>query len=186
MILIAGLGNPGKDYENTRHNIGFVVADRLLDDLAVQVTYYKFNAEVFESDYSGKKLLIVRPLLYMNNSGASLKHFITQYSLEIDRILVIHDDIDIDFGKIRLKTGGGTGGHNGLESLVKHMGNADFDRLRFGVGRPPKKIDPAVYVLSRFKRVELKNLFFIVDKAVTSIKDYIEFGIDYAMNKYNN
>lgn len=186
MILIVGLGNPGKDYENTRHNAGFIVTDRLLDDLVIQVTYYKFNAEVFESDYSGKKLLIVKPLLYMNNSGASVKHFISQYSLEIERMLVIHDDLDIDFGTIKLKSCGGTGGHNGLESLVKHLGNADFDRLRFGIGRPLRKKDPAAYVLSRFKRAELKNLFLIVDRAVSAIKDYIEFNIDYAMNKYNN
>ncbi|MBM3714049.1 MAG: aminoacyl-tRNA hydrolase, partial [Actinobacteria bacterium] len=185
MILIVGLGNPGRDYCKTRHNIGFAVVDRLLEGLISQVTYYKFNAEVFEADYKNTKLLIVKPLTYMNNSGTSVKHFINQYFSEIERILVIHDDIDIEFGLVKLKIGGGSGGHNGLESLVKHLGNTDFDRLRFGIGRPPKKIDPAAYVLSGFKRIELKSLDNIIDRAAEAIKDYIEFGIDYAMNKYN-
>ena len=186
MILIVGLGNPGKEYHQTRHNIGFVIVDRFLKDLDIQVSSYKFNSEIFESDFPNRKLLIVKPLTYMNNSGASVKHFFMQYSLEIERMLVIHDDLDINFGKIRLRTSGGTGGHNGLESLVSHLGNYDFDRLRFGIGRPHGRKDPADFVLSRFKKLEIACLDLIIEKAVAAIKDYIEYGIDYAMNKYNN
>ena len=186
MMLIVGLGNPGVEYSQTRHNIGFIVIDKFLEKLDKPASFLKFNSEIYKSKYFSSELLLVKPLTFVNKSGTSISNIVNHYDIKSDEILVIHDDLDIEFGMIKFKCGGGTGGHNGLESIVEHLGNADFNRLRFGIGRPPGRKDPAVFVLSRFRKAETGELDFLIERSISAIKDYIYFGIDYTMNEYNN
>lgn len=185
MILIAGLGNPGKDYEFTRHNIGFRIADKFIEGFEKKSFYKKFDSLICESSFSDQKLIIIKPQTFMNNSGISIALYYRSFGNQIDSLLVIHDDIDIEFGEIRLKRGGSTGGHKGLESIVESLGNCEFDRLRFGIGRPPGKQDPADYVLEEFKKKEKEDVEIGVQRSVDIIKDYLTEGIEFAMNKYN-
>ena len=185
MILIVGLGNPGDEYKLTRHNIGFVIIDKLAEILGKKTQYFKFNSSIVESRYIKRKLLLVKPLTFMNNSGEAVTSIYNFYKSQIKSILVISDDIDIELGEIRLKVNGGTGGHKGLESIVRSLGNANFDRLRFGVGRPAGRKDAASYVLSEFKKSEASEVEFSIQRSVDAIKDYIVNGIEYSMNKYN-
>ena len=185
-MLIVGLGNPGIEYCETRHNIGFIIIDRFLEHLESPSSFLKFSSEIHKSKYSGRELLLVKPLTFVNRSGTSISNIVDHYGIESGDILVIHDDLDIEFGIVKFKCGGGTGGHNGLESIVEHLGNADFNRLRFGIGRPPGRKDPAVFVLSGFRKAEKNELDFLIDRSISAIKDYIDSGIDYAMNEYNN
>jgi PTH1 family peptidyl-tRNA hydrolase len=187
MIFIVGLGNPGEKYKQTRHNIGFVIVNAFLNLQENYSTFIKFNSEISRLAYRQKEILLLKPLTFMNNSGKPVASAMSLYSLDdTGRLLVIHDDIDIDFGKIRLKRGGGTGGHNGLESIAEQLGHSDFDRLRFGLGRPPGSKDPADFVLSNFSRLEKKVIEQCLQAALDVIDDYIANGIDYTMNKYNS
>ncbi len=185
MILIAGLGNPGKDYEFTRHNIGFRIADKFTEEFEKKSLYRKFDSLICELSFNDQKLIILKPQTFMNNSGISIALYYRFLGNQINSLMVIHDDIDIEFGEIRLKKGGSTGGHKGLESIVESLGNCNFDRLRFGIGRPPGKQDAADYVLEEFKRKEKEDVEVGVQRTVDIIKDYLTEGIDFAMNKYN-
>jgi len=185
MILLVGLGNPGKDYKYTRHNIGFLVLDRFVKNLIEKKEYYKFSSLVVESKYRGRQIMLLKPLTFMNNSGKAVASACNFFSGKIKSILVIHDDIDINFGKIQLKKDGGTGGHKGLESIAKELGNLNFDRLRFGIGRPQGRKEAADYVLSEFKKSEISELKFNIERSVEIIEDYILNGLEYSMNKYN-
>ncbi|HEX7561153.1 MAG TPA: aminoacyl-tRNA hydrolase [Candidatus Humimicrobiaceae bacterium] len=185
MIFIVGLGNPGKEYQDTRHNAGFILLDRLLEIYGNPKPLSKFNGLVYKQNFSGKEILCIRPKTFMNLSGVTVAGAARHFEDILEKILVIHDDLDIEFGRIRFKTGGGTGGHNGLDSIIKSLGRADFDRLRIGVGRPPGKMDPADFVLSKFKKSEHKELNLTIGLAADAIADYIDHGIDYVMNKYN-
>ncbi len=185
MIFIVGLGNPGKEYQDTRHNAGFMVLDRLLEDLGNPKPLSKFNGLIYRQKTPDKEILYIKPKTFMNLSGVTVAAAVRHYEDGPEKILVIHDDIDIEFGRVRLKSGGGTGGHNGLESIVKSLGNADFDRLRIGAGRPPGKMDPADFVLSKFKKSETKALDLMVSLSADAVRDYIAYDIGYVMNKYN-
>src|SRR4030067_1386325 len=151
MILIIGLGNPGEEYGQTRHNIGFIILDKFSEETGILAQVSKFNSILIKSEYAGKALLCVKPYTFMNNSGSAVLKVIEHFEGKIESTIVIHDDLDIEFGEISLKSGGGTGGHNGIDSIVKKLGRSDFDRLRFGIGRPPVRKDPADFVLSKFK-----------------------------------
>ena len=185
MILIIGLGNPGEDYDQTRHNIGFVILNKFSEETGILSQISKFNSILIKSEYAGKALICVKPYTFMNNSGSAVLKVIKHFEDKIESTIVIHDDLDIEFGEIKFKSGGGTGGHNGLESIVKKLGHSDFDRLRFGIGRPPGRKDPADFVLSKFKMRETRELDSIISISVEALKDYVENGINYAMNKYN-
>ncbi|HEY4695754.1 MAG TPA: aminoacyl-tRNA hydrolase [Candidatus Hydromicrobium sp.] len=185
MILIVGLGNPGKDYEFTRHNIGFRIVDKFTEGFEKKSCYRKFNSLVCELSFNNQKLILLKPQTFMNNSGISIAQCCSFFGNQINSMLVIHDDIDIGFGEIRLKSGGSTGGHKGLESIVASLGNCDFDRLRFGIGRPPGKQDAADYVLEEFKKKEKEEVEIDVQRSVDIIRDYLTEGIEYTMNKYN-
>ena len=185
MILIVGLGNPGKGYEFTRHNIGFKVIDKFTDSLEEKSFYQRFNSLVFESFYNNHKIIILKPQTFMNRSGSAVALCYKFFKNQINSILVIHDDIDIKFGEIKLKRDGSTGGHKGLESIAASLGRDDFDRLRFGVGRPPGRQDAADYVLEEFNINEKEEVEIGMNKSVDIIRDYIREGIEYAMNKYN-
>jgi len=185
MILIAGLGNPGEEHRLTRHNIGFLIIDKFAEALDRKKDYHKFNSSIVESSYNGKKLLLIKPLTFMNNSGNAVASVYNLFKDEIDSILVISDDIDIKLGEIRFKVNGGTGGHKGLESIVRRLVNVDFDRLRFGVSRPPGRKNASDYVLEEFKRNEISEAEVGIQRAADAVKDYIVNGIEYCMNKYN-
>ena len=185
MIFIVGLGNPGKEYQDTRHNAGFILLDRLLEIYGNPKPLSKFNGLIYKQNFSGKEILCIRPKTFMNLSGVTVSGAARHFEDILEKILVIHDDLDIEFGRIRFKTGGGTGGHNGLDSIIKSLGRADFDRLRIGVGRPPGKMDPADFVLSKFKKSERKELNLTISLAADAAADYIDHGIDFVMNKYN-
>jgi len=185
MILIVGLGNPGKEYEFTRHNIGFKIIDKFTDSFEKKSFYRKFSSLVFESSYNNHKIIILKPQTFMNRSGSAVALCYKFFKNQINSILVIHDDIDIKFGEIKLKRGGSTGGHKGLESIVAGLGKDDFDRLRFGVGRPSGRQEAADYVLEEFNIKEKEEVEIGINKSVDIIRDYIREGIEYAMNKYN-
>lgn len=185
MILIVGLGNPGKEYLYSRHNIGFVIVDRINKEFGSLDPVIRFNSELLRVFFESRELLLIKPLTYMNNSGNPVFRVIKYFKDEIERMIVLHDDLDIEFGTVRLKSGGGTGGHNGLESIIRFLKTDNFDRLRFGIGRPPARLDPEDFVLAGFKRKELKELDYPVTRSSDAIKDYVRYGIDYTMNIYN-
>ncbi len=185
MILIVGLGNPGKEYKFTRHNIGFKIADKFAESLEGKSRYRKFSSLVIESSYNNHKVIILKPQTFMNCSGNAVALCCRFFKDQISSILLIHDDIDIEFGEIKLKNDGSTAGHKGLESVAVSLGSYDFNRLRFGVGRPPGRQDPADYVLEDFSRNEKEEVEIGIQKSVDIIRDYIEKGIEYAMNEYN-
>jgi PTH1 family peptidyl-tRNA hydrolase len=185
MILIVGLGNPGKDYSGTRHNIGFAVIDELISGTDSGNKYTKFNSAAVDAKYSDAGLLLLKPQTFMNNSGSAVAVALKFYGDDISRMLVIHDDIDLEFGCIKIKKGGSTAGHRGLQSIFAKTNSLDFDRLRFGVDRPPGRMEASDYVLRRFGKSEIKELDLLISRSVEIIKDYIASGLDHAANKYN-
>jgi peptidyl-tRNA hydrolase, PTH1 family len=185
MILIVGLGNPGKKYELTRHNIGFKIIDRFAESLDGKNCYRRFISVVTESSYENNKLIILKPQTFMNKSGDAVALCFNYFKNKINSVLIVHDDIDINLGEIRIKKGGSTAGHKGLESIAASLGSYDFDRLRFGVSRPPGRKDAADYVLEEFKRGERQEVKAGIEKSIDIIRNYISEGIEYTMNKYN-
>lgn len=185
MIMIVGLGNPEEGYAGTRHNIGYVIVDELTSSIRSGGSYSKFNSTIIDCSYGGSSLVVLKPLTYMNKSGSAVAAALDYYGDEISGMLVVHDDIDIDFGRVKIKSGGSTAGHRGLQSIFQKTGSLDFDRLRFGVGRPPGRMDASDYVLMPFKKSQLKELDPLLDRAVDMIKDYIENGLEHTANKYN-
>ncbi len=185
MILIAGLGNPDKEYYLTRHNIGFIVIEKFLESLGVKDRKRKFKSKTASALVAGESILVMQPLTYMNESGFAVSMARKFYKDEIKKILVVHDDIDLEFGKLKFKRNGGNAGHKGLISISQLNGNIEFDRLRFGVGRPPGVKAAADYVLKNFSKTEQKELDLLLALSVDALKDYIGFDIDYCMNKYN-
>jgi peptidyl-tRNA hydrolase, PTH1 family len=185
MILIVGLGNPGEEYRGTRHNIGFEVIDALASVVDSGNKYKKFNSIVIGAIHSGINLLLLKPLTFMNNSGFAVDAVLKFYGENIKRMIVIHDDIDLEFGRIKIQRGGGTAGHRGLKSIFAVTGRRDFDRIRFGVGRPPGRTDAADYVLKKFKKDEREELEVFIDRSIDILKYYITDGFERAAGKYN-
>jgi peptidyl-tRNA hydrolase, PTH1 family len=182
--LIVGLGNPGTKYQWTRHNAGFMVLDRLADIAGIPVSRKKFSGFYGEGDWQGQHLLLLKPLTFMNLSGRSVVEALRFHKLSLKDVLVIHDDLDIPFGRVKLKEGGGHAGHNGLRSLVSELGSGDFTRVRVGIGRPLRG-DVVDYVLSRFADDEQKQLATILDGVIDSIYVFYSEGIAKAMTLYN-
>ncbi len=188
--LVVGLGNPGKTYVTTRHNFGFMVLDRLADSFSIPLGKKKFDALMGRGSIEGVDVILAKPMAFMNRSGPPV-HKIKQYfNISCKDILVVHDDIDLAFGTLRIKQKGGSGGHNGIESLIEFLGSHDFSRLRIGIGRgigsSGKDIDITDYVLSEFSYNEKKNLDQIIIKAQEAIITILCKGITYAMNCFNN
>lgn len=175
MTLIVGLGNPGTQYKKTRHNIGFLVIDALIDSLgAKDISKSSFQGNLFKS----KDVLLLKPKTFMNLSGDSVVSVANYYKVDVDDIIVIHDDLDLPFGALRFKRGGGHGGHNGLKSVDAHMGK-DYIRVRLGIDKPENKKDVANYVLHDFSKAELNHLSDIIDKA----KEATQALLDETMEK---
>lgn len=186
--LVVGLGNPGRQYAGNRHNVGFLVADLLAGRCAVRFRRHKRAvAEVAEArlEYGGPRLVLAKPVTYMNLSGGPVAGLSRFYRIPADRIVAVHDDLDLDYGTLRAKRGGGEGGHNGLRSLSKSLSTKDYLRLRFGVGRPPGRQDPADWVLSDFSAAERKDLDYLVDRAADFLAAIIAKGLEPAQNEFH-
>lgn len=184
MFLVAGLGNPGADYADNRHNIGFLVADMLALRWRVGAFKQKFGAAVGQGQFGDEKVVLVKPQEFMNASGPPIQRVAAFFHVDVHQIVVIHDDIDLDFGRIKVKVGGGHGGHNGLRSLAEGLGPA-FVRVRCGVGHPGHKERVVGHVLSPFSKVENKEVPFIINGAVDAVESIIRDGVVPTMNKFN-
>lgn len=186
MFIIAGLGNPGKKYEGTRHNIGWQVIDELAEKYNIKVTESKFKGLIGKGIINGEKVILLKPLTYMNLSGESVGEAVNFFKIdETDRLIVVADDISLDTGCIRMRKKGSAGGHNGLKSIIAHLGHEEFMRIKMGVGDKPEGYDLADYVLGHFSREEEKILAESRKTAVLAIETIMSDGIDKAMNLYN-
>ncbi|WP_166906213.1 aminoacyl-tRNA hydrolase [Mycobacterium sp. DL440] len=182
-LLVVGLGNPGPAYAKTRHNVGFMVADVLAARIGSAFkAHKKSGAEVITGRLAGAPVILAKPRCYMNESGRQVGPLAKFYSVPPGRLVVIHDELDIDFGRIRLKIGGGEGGHNGLRSLASALGSKDFQRVRIGVGRPPGRKDPAAFVLEAFTAAERTELPTICEQAADATELLIAQGLEPAQN----
>lgn len=182
--LIVGLGNPGTRYAQTRHNIGFMVVDRLLRDLPAGTHRRRFDAEIAETAADGRRIVLVKPQTFMNRSGNAVQQVIRWYHVPLDRVLVIYDDLDLPFGQLRLRPDGSSGGHNGLESIIAQLGTTGFPRLRIGITRQTRG-DTVNYVLSRFSREEEARLPEIIQEAAEAALIWSSEGLGPAMNRFN-
>lgn len=182
--LLVGLGNPGPTYGQTRHNIGYLVADRLAARLGSTFKVHKRSgAEIVTGRVCGHPVVLAKPRTYMNESGRQVGPLAKFYSVPPADVVVIHDDLDLDFGCIRLKRGGGEGGHNGLRSVVAALGTKDFQRVRIGIGRPPGRKDPAAFVLEKFNSAERAEVPAICEQAADAAELLIELGLEPAQNR---
>jgi PTH1 family peptidyl-tRNA hydrolase len=183
--LVLGLGNPGPSYAGHRHNVGFRVLDLLAERTGGRFKAHKGRADLIEGRLAGGRTLLAKPKCFMNLSGgpaASLRDF---FRVPVDRIVVVHDELDIPYGTLRLKRGGGDNGHNGLRSLTSSLGSKDYLRVRVGIGRPPGRQDPADYVLSDFSSVERKELGFHVDRAADAVEALLSGPLEAAQNTFH-
>ena len=187
--LVVGLGNPGPAYRGNRHNAGFMVLDLLAGRAGGRFKAHKGRADVVEGRLGpppAPRAVLAEPKTYMNLSGgpvASLRDF---FKVPVERIVVVHDELDLPYGSLRLKRGGGDNGHNGLRSITQSLGSKDYLRVRFGIGRPPGRMDPADYVLRDFSAVERKDLGFHVDRAADAVEALVRDGLEAAQNRYND
>jgi PTH1 family peptidyl-tRNA hydrolase len=190
--LVVGLGNPGPSYAGHRHNVGYLVTDELATRLGARFRSHKTGrAEVVEGRLGGPgdpgpRLVLARPRCYMNESGGPVKALATFYKVPPERIIAIHDELDIGFGTLRVKLGGGDNGHNGLRSMRSSLGTGDFYRVRAGIGRPPGRQDVADFVLSNYAKTELRELPFQVDAAADAVESLITDGLEKTQQRFNS
>ena len=183
-LLVVGLGNPGPQYAKTRHNVGFMVADLLAARIGGQVKVHKRSAaEIVTGRLAGRPVVLAKTRCFMNESGRQVGPLAKFYSVPAGDVIVIHDELDIDFGRIRLKLGGGEGGHNGLRSVANALGTKDFQRVRFGIGRPPGRKDPAAFVLEQFTAAERNEVPTLCELAADATEALIELGVEPAQNR---
>lgn len=183
--LIAGLGNPGREYRENRHNIGFMMVDRLAARLGVSFSRLEHKALVTKANHHGQRLILAKPQTYMNLSGQAVRGLARFYKTPLDQLLLVYDDVDLPFGTLRLRPDGGSGGQKGVASVIQQLGTQDFPRLRIGIGRPPGRMDAAAYVLQDFSRAEAEMLPQILDQAVDAALTFVDEGLEAAMNQYN-
>lgn len=186
MKIFVGLGNPTPEYAATKHNVGFMLADRLADKLSAENWRERFNALVAETFLDGEKILLVKPLTFMNLSGEAVAPIMNFYKLDAANLTVAHDDMDLPLGMIRLRPKGSGGGHHGIESIIQHLGGTqNFPRVRIGVGRPPENWTVNHHVLSPFTADDAKIISAALDELVPAVICIFQEGIDAAMNKFN-
>jgi len=185
MKMIVGLGNPGKQYEQTRHNIGFMVIDELSSSFNIPLTQAKFKGIYGLGVYNGTKVLLLKPLTYMNLSGESIRAVLDYYQIELEDLLVIYDDLDLPVGKIRLRQKGSSGGHNGIKSTVAHLGTQEFNRIRIGIDRPQPGMSVPDYVLGKFRPEERVLVQEAVRKSADACEAWLKKPFIQVMNEYN-
>ncbi|WP_052864594.1 aminoacyl-tRNA hydrolase [Streptomyces niger] len=188
--LVVGLGNPGPEYAGNRHNVGFMVADLLAERMGGRFKTHKARAQVVEGRIGppgpgSRRVVVAKPSSYMNLSGGPVTALRDFYKVPVERIVAIHDELDIDYGALRLKLGGGDNGHNGLKSMTKSMG-AEYHRVRFGIGRPPGRMQVADFVLKDFSAAERKELDYFVDRAADAVEALVTEGLERAQSAYNS
>jgi PTH1 family peptidyl-tRNA hydrolase len=183
-FLIVGLGNPGRNHAFNRHNIGFMAVDRMAARHDIELKRVQNKAIIGNGRLAGRPVFLAKPQTFMNLSGEAVGPLANFYKIPLENILVIYDELDIPFGVLRLREKGGAGGHNGMRSLIQHLGN-DFARLRLGIGRPPGRMDAAAYVLQDFGRDELPVVSEMLSVAVEAIECFVREGIDLAMSRFN-
>jgi len=184
-FILIGLGNPGREYKDNRHNIGFMLIDQLTLRLDARGMKVQSNAIVISSRYQERRIILAKPQTYMNLSGRSVQGLLHFYKIPMENLLVAHDDLDIPFGTIRIRPGGGPGGQRGMASTIEKLGTQDFPRLRLGIGRPPGRMEPRDYVLQDFSNEDLKLLPEVLDRAAGAALEFVLKGLNAAMNKYN-
>ncbi|SFF44109.1 peptidyl-tRNA hydrolase, PTH1 family [Paenibacillus algorifonticola] len=185
MKWIVGLGNPGTQYQGTRHNVGFMVIDELARRWGIQVTQSKCKALIGEGNVNGTKVVLIKPMTYMNLSGESVRSFIDYFKSDVTEGLVVYDDLDTEVGRIRLRFQGGSGGHNGIKSLVSHLGTQTFDRIRMGITRPQPGGNIADYVLSNFPKSEQEQLKTMIEQACDAAEFSLKASFEETMAKFN-
>ncbi|MDF1520360.1 MAG: aminoacyl-tRNA hydrolase [Brevefilum sp.] len=183
--LIVGLGNPGPRYHHNRHNVGFMVVDALADAANIPIRRVEFRALVGKGEFSDERLILAKPQTFMNNSGQAVGALVRFYKIPVDHLLVVHDDLDLPFGTLRLRPRGGAGGQRGMGSIMAKLNTQDFARLRVGIGRPPGRMDPSDYVLHDFDSPEEEMLPELLSSAVDAIRMFLQDGIERAMNEFN-
>lgn len=185
MILVAGLGNPGKEYSSSRHNIGFMVVDEIARRLGVNIKKRGFKSLFAESFLEGKKLLLLKPQTYMNLSGEAISDAVEFFKIPLKDVIVVHDEIDLPLGSMKIKTGGGSAGHKGVQSIISRLGDSGFVRVRVGIGKPIQKSEVIDHVLSGFEGGEKRIMEDMVDRTADAVSEIILRGLDSAMNKFN-
>ena len=183
MFLIVGLGNPGIQYENTRHNIGFKVIDNIAKEYNIEINRQKFKGVYGEGFINGEKVILIKPTTYMNLSGESIREVVDFYKLTCEDIVVIYDDISLDVGRLRIREKGSAGGHNGIKSIIAHLGTDVFPRIKVGVGQP--NVDLVNYVLGKFTDEEMEVLSESIDASTKAVSEIIKDDVNTAMNKFN-
>ena len=183
--LIIGLGNPGREYRNTRHNIGFLMIDALAQEFNTSFSRVQFNALITSIKTDGSNLFLAKPQTFMNRSDRSVVALVKFYKLDLHQIMIVNDDIDLPLGTIRIRGSGGSGGQKGVNSIIEGLGTRQFPRLRMGIGRPSGRISAASYVLKDFKGDEIPQVNEMVDRAVEAVILFTKNGIEAAMTKYN-
>lgn len=185
MMMVAGLGNPGPAYHGTRHNVGFQVVALLADNLGIRLGRKGFRSVWGQGKVAGETLVLCQPLTYMNRSGTAVVPLLDHLHLELQQLLVVYDDLDLPVGKLRLRPQGGSGGHRGLGSIIRALGEQSFPRLRIGIGSPPPGIEPADYVLSPFDSQEVAVMESVLEYAARGVEMVIREGVPLAMNRIN-
>ncbi len=185
MKLVVGLGNPGRKYRDTRHNIGYLVLGELARRFGSSKAKAKFNAEVVEADLRGQRALLLSPLTYMNKSGTSVLQAKNFYKIPDEDLLIICDDMNLPLARLRLRAKGSAGGQKGLRDIIQRLATEDFARLRIGIGSPPDGWDWADYVLSKFTKQEIPEVEEAVRRAADAVADWADNGVDFCMNQYN-
>ncbi|NWF64657.1 MAG: aminoacyl-tRNA hydrolase [Chloroflexi bacterium] len=185
MYLIIGLGNPGREYKDTRHNIGFMLIDHLAEKIGARGMKVQSKAIVTSGIFEERKLILAKPQTYMNLSGQSVQGLLHFYKIPLENLLVAHDDLDIPYGAIRIRPAGGPGGQRGMANTIELLGTKDFPRLRLGIGRPPGRMDAKDYVLQDFSKDELKLMPDLLARASDAALEFVKNGLNAAMNKFN-
>ncbi|MGI5204191.1 aminoacyl-tRNA hydrolase [Spirillospora sp. CA-108201] len=183
--LVVGLGNPGPSYAKNRHNAGFMVLDVLAARAGGRFKSHRARADVLEGRLAGARVVLAKPRSFMNESGGPVKGLRDFYKVPVERVVAVHDELDIPFGAVRLKQGGGDNGHNGLRSITKSLGSKEYPRVRFGVGRPPGRMDAAAFVLKDFSAAERKELDLEVDRAADAVEALLTGGLAAAQNAFH-
>lgn len=185
LYLIVGLGNPGAEYRRNRHNVGFMLLDRLAERLGLNFSRFEMNALVAKGEAQGKRLILAKPRTYMNLSGQAVGALLRYYKVPHAHLMVAYDDVDLPLGTLRIRPAGGSAGQKGMMSIIERLGRQDFPRLRIGIGRPPGRMEAADYVLQDFSAAEMEILTPTLERAVDAALTFIAEGLDAAMNKYN-
>lgn len=185
LFLLVGLGNPGLAYRHTRHNFGYMAVDALAASLNVQIKRLKFKALIAETKLEDQRLVLAKPLTYMNESGNSVVQLLNFFKISRQNLLVISDDLDLPLGNLRIRPFGGPGGQKGVASIIQRLGSNDFPRMRLGIGRPSGQMDPSDYVLQKFQPAEIELKEMVLAQAVEAACTFITQGLNAAMNKYN-